>query len=804
MIQILGIRKFFSEEQNKKVTYEAFYEKGLRAASVEDIFLNPEELIQELDPSERYNLYYTLSECLPEKGRKFLQQHHVMFDIDGIEVKENEDGSPDMLHIEAIARTAIKTLGVLYEDTGVVYTGNGVQFIIGVTKPFDSKEDIDNTKIYYKECCRKIDLALSRAGLQGHADPVVWSPARLCRYPNTKNVKPNRKERMGRLLQGSIKRVDFSLERASGVPQIEMKDQISLTLLKTFPTADVEEIMHPERGCKILYQALIDPNSVSEAEWYANMSITTRFPNGVAYTHNMSKGYDGYSFDETQSKIEQTLASPYGPRTCANMNIVSGGKCAGCKHFGTELISPVKIVGKDFIKTKETGFYYVIQNSKGTESKVPCYEDLIKYLRLQGDFMTIDHQGTHWRWNSTHWDEISRDYILKFAQDNFNPAPNNSFRNEFYQRVRLYDLRDRDFFHTSTQNKLNFKNGVFDLKNTQLVPHSTAFGFRHTLPMNYDPTAKCPNWDAFIDDVMLGREELKDIVQEFVGYLLCDAEYVHHKCLALLGSGSNGKSTFVKVIRALVGRDASSSVNVGDMNNPQNRYVMEGKLVNFAEENDPKRAFQDTSFIKNFTSGGDVMVKKLYSQPYEYRNTTKLIMLFNELPENTDTTLGFFRRFLLVPFDAEFSEENNNIDHDIEKKLFVELPGILNWAIEGYRRLLNNGRFTQKEVAKEALKKYAKESGNTVDMFLDQYIEVDYAAEGIQRQTLYDAYREFCDNTGIRFPETMQKMTKTIKKRILKSKQDTLVCRPGTGDRSYSYKFIKFNDNYSPGGGHEF
>lgn len=746
MIQILALR----ESANGKKT-EVWFEKGYRAVSVEQLFANPGTVLAKIPKDEQYNVYFTVADCdeAPkqpgEKGRRLVEQHHIPFDVDGLAITD----PPDIGQLTIIAKVILKAIGVEWDKTAVLFSGGGLQFFVGVNAPITDVGEFDSKRVFYKAICSKIDAALLEAKIQGKADPSVWSAARLMRMPDTINRKPGRPERYARLLQGNIERIDFDLQQASGLPTIAQLDQVSPHVLKNFPEPDAKTILDAEKGCKFLSHCQISPEKVSEQEWYAMLSVTGRFKNGFKISHELSKGHPKYSQAETDNKINQALASS-GPRTCKNINSL-WGKCASCVHYNTSLVSPILIMGDDYISTAGTGFYHMIAGEHGPKRGKPDFEGLHKYFKTKYTYLALSDADALWKFNGKFYEELDKKEVMKFAQENFSPKPTENMRREFLSFVLVENMRDKDFFKTSVMGKMNFQNGVLDLETRTLHAHSPEYGFRGVLPCEYDEKAVAPTWSSFLDAVTASRKDLIAVLQEYMGYSFASMDCRGQKALALLGTGSNGKSTFNNVIRKLATKNGYSAINLKDMHNDQKRMMLEGKLLNFADENSMD-AFKDSALFMTMVTGGDISVKKVYSQPYSYENTTKLIMNFNRLPHNSNTTDGFFRRLLIVPFDVKFSDELGNKDPLIEDKLSLELPGIFNWIMEGYDRYKKQGyKFTDAMEGKDILAEYRKDS-DPVHTFMLEEVNFDSTDEiGSNRQELYTAFKSWCEDNGIKY-----------------------------------------------------
>lgn len=744
MIQILSLREYVDKRDGKTKKAERWFENKYRSPDVETIFKNPQALLNSITPSERYNMYYTVSECLEEPGRKLLRQKHIPFDVDKLDL--GTDLEVDRQKLDTIARVVCDAIGVPFEKTGVLFSGNGLQFLIRIPAPIEDVTYFDRMRVFYRAICDRVNLRLMQNSIVGEADMSVWSPARLMRFPETLNVKPGKPSRLGYILNANIEEVDFELKKASGLPDIPADQQISREMLNVLPTPDVKTIM---AECKFLNWAHVHPDKVTEAEWYAALSITARFPNGKEFSHNISKGHPGYSFEETEQKLEQAHSAS-GARTCKNINSTSGGKCLGCKHNNTNLVSPIAIVGPDHVRTANMGFYnfFADPNTGAIRKGKPDYSGLQRTFRNEKPYFATQDGGIIWTWNGKHFEEFPKSLVEKFAEDKFDPKPDIKMRSEFFHHVRLADLRPSEWFTKSITGKMNFENGVLDVKSGILEPHSMQNGFRSVLPCVYDTTATAPRFMQFLGDITVERQELINLLQEYMGYIFANGDCRYEKILLLIGTGSNGKSTLVQVLRALAGKQGFSSLSIKDMQSDQNRYLMEGKLVNIAEENS-KDSFRDTELLKNFASGGEIRVKRLYSQPYEYRNTTKLVALCNTPPASSDTTHGFYRKLLMVPFDQVFSHDKGNLDTGLIEKLMLELPGIFNWIREGYLRLEKQGRFSESKASANTLLKYQKDTDSIVAWAEDNLFF--HPQEGVEynKQEIYQNYVQFCESTGV-------------------------------------------------------
>ena len=698
MIQIIQLRKWTPKGESKPRGYDKFLSPRVEAPDLPTLFQNLDEYLAQIPESERWNLYYTACDCGEEK-REFKSQAILPIDIDGLDVPEDWETQNFLRYQVAVCLAT----GVALEGVTTVFSGNGLQFVVPLKEPIRDEGYFDTHRHHYKALCSKVNAELVRAGLTGQADVSVFSTARLLRLPGTLNRKPERPERRARLIRIGVGTPTFELTAASGLPLVEKGHALQGAELKGFKS-DSHAV---QQGCEFLKYCKTNPAKVAEGAWYAMLSVVGRLENGAALAHEYSSGHPGYTHAETELKLEQALSSS-GPRTCKNIESLWSG-CHACPNF-EKVKSPISIRGPDFIGTEDSGFHDVlVTETTGKIRLVPNYEDLRRYFNKERGYVVLGGSKIVYVWTGTHYAEHPDAYVENFAQTHFKPTANNQMVSEFRSLVQRTKLKDPDWFLSTTTKQVNFANGTLNLATGEFSPHDRERGFRHVLGYDYDPAAQSPAFDKFMREVTCGDSELELLLLEYAGYAISGDPCWAQKALVLEGAGANGKSTFMAVLRALVGQGNYSSLTISELRQEANRQMLDGKFFNIAEET-PTRGLMDTSVFKTLVSGGETQVRQLYKNPYVMRNRAKLIFACNELPSSGgDTTEGFFRRFLIAPFRAEFSEARGNIDPFIEDKLLKELPGIFNRVLRAYRTLCERGAFAKVGAVQTAVAKYREE-----------------------------------------------------------------------------------------------
>lgn len=291
-------------------------------------------------------------------------------------------------------------------------------------------------------------------------------------------------------------------------------------------------------------------------------------------------------------------------------------------------------------------------------------------------------------------------------------------------------------------NALNFKNGVFDLDSGKLIPHSPNNSlFTTILGYSYDKNAKCPIFEKFIDETVCYDKQLKIVIQEVFGYCLStrtDAE----KAFFFHGTGCNGKSVLDSIMQSVIGEEQSCAISLESLNKTFSMSGFIGKRLNIAAENEK---LTNSEKLKTLISCDRINIPVKYRDDWTGKLYCKHIFLMNSLPTTPDVTNGFFRKIMIIPFRNIVSPEK--IDSNLSKKLLSELPGIFNWAYNGYLRLVNNHfKFSQCVAIDSIMEEYKNRENPTGEFFHSTY---EVCPENkIKKSSIYEKYVEWSADTG--------------------------------------------------------
>ncbi|MGU8672094.1 phage/plasmid primase, P4 family [Clostridium perfringens] len=292
---------------------------------------------------------------------------------------------------------------------------------------------------------------------------------------------------------------------------------------------------------------------------------------------------------------------------------------------------------------------------------------------------------------------------------------------------------------------VNVRNGLLDIRDMSFKEHTPSYLSTVQLNVEYNPQVDCPQFKKFLNEVLDCK--LIPLVQEIVGYLLT-TNTVSQKAFVFWGPARTGKSTLLWVVEyLLLGKKNVSNIPWQEIGDKFKTAELLGKLANVFSDL-PSKSIDDTGIFKVVTGEDYLMAEKKNKNPFKFKPFARLVFSCNELPRNyVDRTEGFYRRLIIVPFNRQI--EKSKIDKALKYKFQREKEGILNWALEGLKRLYeNNFEFSENELTDGVKKEYKRENNNVIS-FVEECCEID-SLFSCSRIEIYEAYKEFCVEAGLK------------------------------------------------------
>jgi len=323
----------------------------------------------------------------------------------------------------------------------------------------------------------------------------------------------------------------------------------------------------------------------------------------------------------------------------------------------------------------------------------------------------------------------------------------NHMRSEVIATIRSMTYTPREAFDANP-NLLNFRNGLVNIETGEEFNHDSKYLCMTQIPIDYRPGSGCPKVAEFLKET-LDQGQVKTVVKMLGYILLRSARY--EKAFLLVGEGSNGKSTLIKLITALVGTKNAAQVSLQDLTSDRfaNAHLY-GKMVNvFADLKADK--INDSGYFKLLVSGDRLRAQKKHQQPFEFSNYAKLIFSANRIPDTSDDSYAYFRRWVILRFDRTF--EGTAKDEELIEKLTTseELSGLLNVALGGLKRLKAEHGFEHTDI--EEIAEMYREGASRIREFIAEQCNLDTtnAELAVATYDLHAAYAAYCKSKGTTF-----------------------------------------------------
>lgn len=292
----------------------------------------------------------------------------------------------------------------------------------------------------------------------------------------------------------------------------------------------------------------------------------------------------------------------------------------------------------------------------------------------------------------------------------------------------------------NNSNLVPVKNGIYDVMERRLLEFSPEYFFTSKHPIEYFPQNHCPKINKFIDEVTEGDIEKSWLLEKIAAYTFYRG-YPIHKAFMLLGSGSNGKSVYLNLLRTMLGNEHVCAIQLQDL--AENRFAagnLYGKNANIFADLE-SHALKSTGLFKALTGGDYITCDQKFKKSFPFINSAKLIFSCNQLPETKDETDAFFRRWIIVEFTRQFDtrEQNPNLINEITTP--EEISGFFDQLMSQLRELLEQNKFTDESID-ETRDKYMRNANSGI-AFANECLEIDPDGE-TQKTKIWSKYRAFC------------------------------------------------------------
>lgn len=384
-------------------------------------------------------------------------------------------------------------------------------------------------------------------------------------------------------------------------------------------------------------------------------------------------------------------------------------------------------------------------------------EEIVKHIKSKYQIYTTrsDNKPEMWIYHKGIYIPEGETFIKETCRKILQNILTGHLLNEVILKIQTdtYINQDEFFSKDTDLDLIPVSNGLFSLRTGILSPFSRDKFFFSKLPLKYKKSAVCPNICEFLKDILKNEEDLP-VVQELMGSFLM-RENIWEKAFMFLGTGRNGKSKLLELIKRLLGIENCVNISITRLNTePFVRSELFGKLANLGADISAT-PIKDAGYFKECTGRDTISAPRKFMKDLTFKPYAKMVFCANELPLTYDKTEAFFQRWVILDFPYTFlpAEEINTVedktciklrDPEIINKIATEseMSGFFNWAVEGLQRLLYNKDFSYCKNTQETKKQWIRKS-DSFSAFCMDCLEEDYDSR-IKKSELKQEYSLYC------------------------------------------------------------
>lgn len=293
-----------------------------------------------------------------------------------------------------------------------------------------------------------------------------------------------------------------------------------------------------------------------------------------------------------------------------------------------------------------------------------------------------------------------------------------------------------------------FRNGILNVGTMELLEYSPSVVLVNKIDWDYNPNAYDELVDKTLDKISCNNKEIRANLEETVGYCLFRRNELG-KAVILTGEGSNGKSTYLKMIQAVLGDDNISALDLKEIGDRFSTVMIYQKLANIGDDISGEY-IPDTAVFRKVVTGDTITAEQKGQPKFEFKPYCKLIFSSNNIPRlgKGNDFSAVKRRLIIIPFNAKFSKDDPDfvpyIIDELKAQTAIEYFIVL--AIEGLKRVLANKAFTESVLGGKELATY-ENMVDTVKGFLEEYKLNNFINQPVK--DVHRAYEIYCEDNKL-------------------------------------------------------
>ena len=322
---------------------------------------------------------------------------------------------------------------------------------------------------------------------------------------------------------------------------------------------------------------------------------------------------------------------------------------------------------------------------------------------------------------------------------------------------------------------VSFKNGAFDVMEGCFVEPNPSMYITYTLPVELDLEQGPNEADEFLRAVSGGDADVMQALAEVIGACMCPKRILSQAAMLIgraggaKGKASNGKSTYLNWVRAILGTENVSSLDIATLGQRFQAGRIVGKAANLGDDiPDGFLRADELSIFKKLVTGDSIYTDVKNSEGFEFRSSATVVFSMNSVPRLSDTTDGIFRRLGFIPFRANFRPGTPGYDPHIAEKLArpeVLRRGALIGLMALHGLIASDGLLHPVPDMVAEVEEVRQDNDSVLRWIADCGIS-DTWLQGRSVGSAYKAYTDWCEESGERSPYSRRSWVTKLKESV--------------------------------------
>jgi putative DNA primase/helicase len=356
------------------------------------------------------------------------------------------------------------------------------------------------------------------------------------------------------------------------------------------------------------------------------------------------------------------------------------------------------------------------------------------------------------------------DYLLGYMTK-LVPSLKNYQKEETIKYIQAY-LYDETVKFNENPYTVVFKNGVLDVLTLKFEPMTPDRHESIQINANYHPNMKAPIIDEYFETATNGNKDIQQLLYEAIGYSMLKTNELQ-KAFLLVGSGRNGKSTFLDLIKEILGRQNTTAISFKDLANNFRASAMNNKLASLAGDIS-SAPLTDSDLVKSIISGEEIMVEQKYKDAHAKSMFATLFFAANKLPRTPDQSYGFYRRLTIIPFVADLNKVTRVDGLEFKQKLLHQnsIDYAAYKSVLAINRLITTTKeFTTPKEVVEMIEQYKQDNSSVLSWFNEAFNGELRNIGHFNGAKAYAHYKQWC-TTSVRHPLSLTNFINQVKLEI--------------------------------------